>query len=560
MPDRSFTISATRDFPYYRRVWKKVVVILMASAFLPFVVIGGGMYVYMARTIKHKTIEVLETQVVSHKKGIDSFLTERTMDLKLISENNRLAEMRVPGAIEQVLSLLQNELPCFQDLGIIGQDGEHLAYTGPYDLTAKNYSGSPWFKAVMAQGIYVSDVFSGFRNDPHFIIAVKRNEGKNVWVLRATVMSDMFDNLVTRVTGNRKGDAFLINGKGEYQTNPRNGGKLMMKSQVSPPGHFPGVQIEQNGSAITLTTWLETIPWLSVVSIDKKDIFEELRQVRNISVFVVLLSGFIIILSILFTTDSLVSMLEEKKKNKLCLDSRLTRTAFLASAMKLSKGVFSDMNDILSNIHITATLMKERAGAQNPGETNFLAEQIFSESIRGKNLIDGFIRFIAPKDPVIMDVDIHMILNRILFFLKTPLIEKNIGISTDFYDEMPFVRSDVAALHQVFLNLMLNASAVIGSNGSITISTSMIKNYARILVSDNGSGLGNSDMERIFDVQHLTKRGDWGFGLAISRFTMEKIGGGIFVKNKGKQGVVFEVQVPKAFVGKFLDLESVVSG
>ena len=558
MPDRSFTISATRDFPYYRRAWKKVVAILIAAAFLPLVVIGGGMYFYMTRTIKHKTIETLQTETVSHKKGIDSFLTERTMDLKLISENKNLSKMISPGTIEHALSVLQNQLPCFQDLGVIGQAGDHLAYTGPYDLATKNYSDTFWFKAVMARGVYVSDVFTGFRNEPHFIIAVRRNEGKNTWILRATIMSGLFDNIVTQVAGNRKGDAYLINSKGEFQTNPRNGGGLMMKSLISPLGHFKGVRVDEKGSTITLTTWLETVPWLSVVSVDKRDLFEESRKVQIISFFVVLLSGFLIIPSILLTTDSLVSMLEEKRKSKHRLDSRLRRTAFLASSMKLSRGVFSDLNDILSNIHVTATLMKEQPGQTNFGEADLMAEQIFSESIRGKNLIDGFIRFVAPKDPVIMDLNIHMILNRIIVFLKTSLIEKNIGVITNFQDGLSPVRSDVTVLRQVFSNLLLNASAVVGANGSIWVSTTMQENFVRILVSDNGPALRNADIERIFDLQHLTERGDWGFGLAISRFIMERIGGKISVRNKEEHGVVFEVQVPEEFMGKFLDSELVV--
>jgi len=558
MPDRTFAISATRDFPYYRKVWKKVVIILIAAAFLPLVVIGGGMYAYMARTIKHKTLEALQAEAVSHKNGIDSFLIERTMDLKLISENNNLSKMVSPGMIEQVLSSLQSQLPCFQDLGIIGQNGDHLAYTGPYDLAGKNYRDTLWFQAVMAQGVFVSDVFTGFRNEPHFIIAVKRNEGQNVWILRATIMSGLFDNIVTQVAGNRKGDAFLINSKGEFQTNSRHGGKLMMKSQVTPPGRFTGVQVDEKGSSITLTTWLETIPWLSVVSVDKGDIFEASRKMQAISLIIVLLAGFLMVLAILLTTDSLVSMLEEKRKRRHRLDSRLRRTAFLASSMKLARGVFSDLNDIFSNIHVTATLMKEQTGLADSGETDILAKQIFSESIRGKNLIDSFIRFAAPKDPIIMDVDIHMILNRIIVFLKTSLIEKNIDLMTDFQDGLPCVRSDVAVLRQVFLNFLLNASAVAGTNGSIRVSTSRKENFVMILISDSGPGLGNADMEQIFDLQHLTKRGDWGFGMAISRFIMERIGGKISVSNGKKHGVIFEVQVPEAFIGSFSDSELVI--
>lgn len=558
MPDRSFVISTTRDFPYYRKVWKKVVIILIVVSFLPLAVIGGGMYVYLTHIIKDKTMEALQMEVVSHKKEIDSFLTERIMDLKLISENTDLSKMISPGTIEQVLFSFQYKVSCFQDLGVIGADGRHLAYTGPYDLKTKNYRDTFWFRSVMEQGVFVSDVFTGFRNDPHFIIAVRKNEGENSWILRATIMSDLFDNIVTQMGGNRKGDAYLINSKGEFQTNPRKSGKLMMKSMISPPGRFKGVQVEEKDSSITLTTWLDTVSWLSVVSVDKGDIFEASRKVRNVSLFVLLLAGFIIVLAILLTTDSLVSMLEEKRKNMHRLDSRLRRTAFLASSMKLSKGVFSDLNDILSNIHVTATLMKEHSGPTNLGETDLMAEQIFSEAIRGKNLIDSFIRFTAPKDPVIMDVNIHMILNRIIVFLKTSLIEKGIEVITDFQEGLSSVRSDVAALRQVFLNLLLNAAAVVGENSSIRISTSIGEHFVIISVLDDGPGLGHMDMEQIFNLQHLTKRGDWGFGLAISRVIMERIGGMISVRNGEDHGVVFEIRIPEEFTGKFLDSELII--
>jgi len=551
MPERSFTISTTRDFPYYRKVWKKVIAILVIAAFLPLVLIGGGMYFYLARTIKHKSINALQTEVISHKKDIDSFLTERIRDLKLIAENNSLSRMISPGTVEDVLFSLQQELPCFQDLGIIGPEGEHLAYTGPYDLMAKNYRRSIWFKAVIKEGVYVSDVFTGFRNEPHFIVAVRQNEGKNSWILRATIMSDLFDNIVTQVLENKKGNAYLINRKGYFQANPRKGDELMMKSSISYLDRFKGVRIEEEGSTLILTIWLETVPWLSVVSIDKKDLFEDIRKVRNIGLFIFLLGGFLIILAIFLTTDNLVSMLEEKRKGNRHMGNRLRRTVFLAASMKLSKGVFSDLNDILSNIHVTATLIKEKGGPENSRETDPMAEQISSEAIRGRNLIDGFARFVRPEEPIIMDLDIHRMVNRLIGFLKPSLIEKNINLITDFQAELPHVRSDGAALRQIFLNLLLNAAAVIGTNGKICISTSIKEKMVIISISDDGPALWNVDIEPIFTSHHLTSRGDWGFGLSISRFNIESIGGVISVKNGKEKGAIFEVRVPMEFNGKF---------
>ena len=137
--------SRTRDFPYFRRIWKNVVVALLATSFIPLITIGGGMYYYSTTVLKQKTLESLRSKVVSHKETLDRFLTERTMDLKLISENLQMEELIRPGVLENVLDSLQKGLPYFQDLGIIDDQGRHLAYVGPFQLlseTTKRRSGS----------------------------------------------------------------------------------------------------------------------------------------------------------------------------------------------------------------------------------------------------------------------------------------------------------------------------------------------------------------------------------------------------------------------------------
>ena len=55
----------------------------------------------------------------------------------------------------------------------------------PIKLLFKNYRESPWFKSVMERGIYISDVFTGFRNVPHFVIAVRQSDPDGTWILRA---------------------------------------------------------------------------------------------------------------------------------------------------------------------------------------------------------------------------------------------------------------------------------------------------------------------------------------------------------------------------------------
>ena len=73
---------------------------------------------------------------------------------------------------------MQTRSKSYIDIGIIDQEGNHLAYIGPYPrMKEVNYKNEDWFQSAMSKGIYISDVFLGYRRFPHFIIAVLSREG-----------------------------------------------------------------------------------------------------------------------------------------------------------------------------------------------------------------------------------------------------------------------------------------------------------------------------------------------------------------------------------------------
>ena len=121
----------------------------------------------------------------------------------------------------------------FEDLGIIDSEGNHVRYMGPYDLSRINYRETDWFRHVVAEGAFISDMFLGFRKIPHFIIAVKRPERDGFWILRATVNTDYFSKLVDAAHVGKTGETFIVNSQGLYQTKTRSAG-----DSSRPPG-FP---------------------------------------------------------------------------------------------------------------------------------------------------------------------------------------------------------------------------------------------------------------------------------------------------------------------------------
>lgn len=542
----SFSKTKEKDYPYFRGVWNRVVVALTAASFIPLILIGGGMYYYATSALKEKTLTTLRMQVINHKDAIDQFLAERTMDLKVVSASLGLDSLITPGVLEGVfLSLRSAEgRSCFTDLGIIDDQGRHLAYVGPYDLISKNYKDAPWFKAVMERNVYISDVFSGFRKVPHFIIAVKQADNEGAWIIRATVDTVYFDGITSQSPGKRSGDAFLINRNGVFQTNPRMGGQLMGQSEFTGLEPFEGVKLEERQGQIHATAWLKNVPWLSVAKIDQDEIFSALHRVRNTGIFVFILGAILILLTVLLITNQLVSSLETKRRNIRFLDQQLRRTSYMASSMELSYGFFREIKDNLANIDVATTWIHDLTRVD---EIEKSLDQIKSEVLRSRKSIDKFLRFIRPGHPVITEVNINEILDDLLEFLVSELDFKNIKVKRDYQDHLPIIRSDNSKLRQVFQNIVLNAVSAVEKDGEISLTTNADRNGVTVTVADNGPGIPEENIDQVFDPLFTTKPEGTGLGLSICLNITQKLGGSISVRSKPKRGASFIIQLPFQF-------------
>jgi len=536
--------SNRRDYPYYRQAWNRVVLTLLAVSFIPLIVIGGGVYYYAAATLKAHVLDALRVQVVNHQQAIDRFLTEREDDLKLIAELNSLEALLSPGRLKKVFEAMQQQLPCFADLGVIDRQGGHRAYVGPYDLLTKNYRDTDWFREVMERGTYISDVFLGYRKVPHFVIAIKQGSGPDAWVLRATVDSDYFNSLVAGRAGELKADAFLVNRHGVLQTRPQSGGGLLEPTTIRPRQKYEGLRLEQTQKHLVLTLWQAKVPWLNVVRVERAEIYRALNRVRLIALFTFILGGVIIISAVLLTTGWLVSRLEAKGRRLRVLDEELRRTNFLSASMELSLGFFEEIKDILVNIDVSAAWLLDTAASSAASESSETVKQIQAQTTRGRTLMDKFLRFVRSDDPLISDFQINRLLDDLLAFLHKELELRNIRITRDYQDPIAAVRSDCAGLRQVFQNLLLNAIAAVDKNGEIRLSTRRQASTIRVVINDSGPGIAQDDLDRIFEPLFTTKAHGAGLGLPICRDILQKLGGVIRVASPGRAGSSFTVELP----------------
>ena len=538
-----------RDFPYFRRLWNTIVTALLVAALAPLLLIGGGMYYYAAGTLEEKTLATLATRVRHHRETVDRCLAERVFDLQQVAGSMTPAELIRPGRLPEILKLLQAGGGRFTDLGVISPDGRHLAYAGPYNLLDRNYREASWFRTVLKKGMHISDVFSGFRKKPHFIIAICQKTAAGRFVLRATVDAAYFDKLVAGITTASGGDSFLLNTHGAFQTRPPGESKLMATSGITVPAPFDGIKVEVHDGRIRVMSWLKETPWISVVQVRKDVVFSQLYRVRNAGVFILVLATILIGCTVLLTTNYLVNRLEVKRRNIRRMDHQLRRANRMTTAMHLYAGFFEEVYETLANIESAAEWIGEqnRAGAEPETarqEIEQTLRQIRGEMERSRKTIRRMIHFSLPSDPLITDVSICAMLENLAEVFRRELYFNNIRVIRNYQDVLPVIRGNPAQIRQVFQNLMLNALEAVDKGGQIEFATRRLENRIQVTITDDGPGIPEKIAAKIFEPLFTTHPQRLGLGLSICRGILEKAGGTVDFKNVTGKGAAFTVELP----------------
>jgi len=399
---------------------------------------------------------------------------------------------------------------------------------------------------------YISDVFLGFRKEPHFIIAVKQTTSEGFWILRATVDTDYFERLVAEVLSKRDGDAYIVNKDGILQTAPRWGGKIMAQSDVKRMEPFEGVRLEERAGKIVMMAWLERVPWLCVAEFKRDDIYSPLRNVRTVGIFVFVLGTMLIVLTVLLTTNYLFSRLETKRRNIRFLDQQLQHSNRMASSMKLASGFVREIKETLSNIDLVLSWVDDLAqgdlsGEETRTEVKESLRQVRSELVRARRATDQFLKSTQSSLPIIRDVRVQELLDDILELLERELHFNRIIVRREYRDPVPPVQSDPSQLRQVFQNLIVNAVTAIGKDGAISLTVQGSEERVSIAFADTGPGIPRERLERIFDPLFTTKPEGTGLGLSIGAGILKKLGGKISVTSEIGKGAVFTVEIPTRF-------------
>jgi len=541
----------------YTSLQKKIIIITLVVSLAPLVILGATIYHQFARMIGEKIEEQIRYRASAQAEAVELFLKERTAILCAMADTHTLNDMTDETYLSHIFQVMNARAGAFVDLGVISNSGQHLAYIGPYDLKGLNYYQHPWFGDVMSKGVYISDVYMGYRKLPHFIIAVRRQEGMNTWILRATIDPDIFGEIVRSAQLGKTGDAFIVNREGMFQTGPRFSGTILSEWPVNTRQFgrkTTVVEIVNAKGRATLCagSWLRNGKWLLVISQEAAEERSGLFATRNVEIVIIVCGFLAIILATVFTTQMTIKRLRETDARMNELNAQLVQSDKMAALGKMAAGVAHEINNplavILQKTGWMEDLLEEEGfrESENCQEYRASLRKIEEHVERARKVVHNMLGYARKMEPHHEDVDINATLVETIALLENYARNNNIEISTSLSPDLPIIASDQSRLQQVFLNLLTNAIDAIVKNGAINVKSGSADGFIRVDITDNGPGIPKDQQKKVFDPFFTTKQTGKGTGLGlwVSYDIIAKMGGSISFESEVGKGTTFTVALP----------------
>jgi two-component system NtrC family sensor kinase len=238
------------------------------------------------------------------------------------------------------------------------------------------------------------------------------------------------------------------------------------------------------------------------------------------------------------------------------LQEDLVRVDRLAELGRAASGIAHDINNpvaVIGEISGWIEALISDAGGLSPEEREELVKavsDIKKQTQRCKSITHQVLNFARDSRSEKRSFDLHKVLRNTVLFLRSETVSRNIEVVLDLMEDPPPLRSDPERLEQVFINLLSNAVYAIkergGSGGEIRLQTSKKDHMVEVVISDNGTGIPEEMVDRVFELFYTTKPSGkgTGLGLPICRNIIEKLGGEITFASDPGVGTSFYVRLP----------------
>ncbi len=538
---------------HYRELRRKTVVRLLVTYLAPLILLAAYFfYQYDAMLTEGRRLH-LRAIAENQANILDLFLSERLVNLSNLIDDPKFEIAPAPVKLQAYLDNLQKSSKAFVDIGSFDSSGVQVAYAGPYpSLEKRNYSSEAWYQALRKKhdNFIITDIYLGFRQQPHFTIAVSRLIDGQYIVLRATLSPEKIYEYISGLEGSNEVFTSIVNKAGFYQVATPNIGTPLQTSSIVPPEtpRLGTEKVDISGTDITYAySWLRTADWALTVQwsgpVDQGLLTAFEWRLIIISLVVIGLI-FVIIIS---RARKLVDLQMESDRTR----AQLEHAAKLASVGELAAGIAHEINNPLAVISEEAGLMKDLMNPEfgTPIQNTELVPHLdnISESVfRCRDITRKLLGFVRKTDIDLRRHNIHTIIDGVVDGLLGPeLAVSNIEVIRQYGRDIPELVTDRNQLQQVLLNILNNGIDAIAGRGKITITTSLEGKRVKITMTDTGKGIRPQHLDKIFMPFFTTKEvgKGTGLGLSVSYGIIKNLGGEIAVESTVGVGTRFTIKL-----------------
>ena len=541
----------------FKRIWLFFVLLTSGFAIVPVLFFALIDYNVTRHSVESEATLRSSRQVSNAWRSVSFFLNQRQSALSFAVYDNTFEDLTDPDRLSEILSNLQKAFGDFTDIGVIDSNGRQVAYKGPYNLEGKDYSGQEWFKKVLYYGTYISDVFLGFRNVPHLAVAIKyKLPNGSFYVLRAT-LEHQLSRVLSHDESSSSGDLFLINALGVIQTESRYFGDVFSRIPFAVPDFSSQTNVieikpRNTGVFIIGYAFIPDTPFILLSAHPKDKLMEPWLKSRKDLTLYLAISITVVLLWIVATISYMVRRLKSSDQKRLKTLHMLEYSNKLATIGRLAAGVAHEINNPLAVINEKAGLIKDIFSFTPEYEKNqklITTVDFITDSVeRCSRITRRLLSFARHMDIRIQSIDLKEVITEVLGFMEKEAEYRSIVVNIDVPDDIPKFETDRGKLQQILLNLINNSFAAMRDGGRLDLKAELTgHDRVKIICTDNGSGIPETDIPHVFEPFFSTKAtsgGGTGLGLSITYGLVIELGGDIELSSEINKGTTFTITLP----------------
>lgn len=265
------------------------------------------------------------------------------------------------------------------------------------------------------------------------------------------------------------------------------------------------------------------------------------RQLLYISLLVLLVAS-IIIGIIIYWNRSLRREVENRTKEIKELYELAKHDDKMRALGKLSAGVAHELRNPLTSIKVFIDMLPNKL--DNPEFVEELTKIVPKEINRLNSLVNTLLDYSKPKVPVPKENNLKDILTEILVLLKQKINEKKIILEESGTDI--WFLADTSQFKQIMINIIINSIDAIKEKGIISITGRIEEKNAIIIIKDNGIGMSEDVLNKVYEPFFTSKKSGYGIGLSITHQLVKENKGEISIESTEGVGTTTTISLPTA--------------